>query len=164
MLQIYMDSFHGCYEDTIRDYRHFTTLYVAVRFLHLLISSVFNYNLYLPAAALLIVFTLALVAKFQPYKCKRSNTVDIILLLITISGYISSSMYYAGPVGFMYPKWLGIIVSSVFVLILLFYLVFLILVQVLPKAVQCFMNCKTLLKNKIKPSNKNMEDRALLNH
>ena len=97
MLQIYMDSFHGCYEDTIRDYRHFATLYVAVRFLHLLMSSVFNYNLYLPAAALLFVFTLALVAKFQPYKCKRSNTIDIILLLVTISGYISSSMYYAGP-------------------------------------------------------------------
>ena len=114
MLHIYMDSFHGCYEDNTSDYRHFATLYLAVRFLHLLMSSVFNYNLYLPAAALLFVFALALVAKFQPYKCKRNNTVDIILLLVMISGYISSSMYYAGPVGFMYPKWLGMI--TIFVL------------------------------------------------
>ena len=135
MLHIYMDSFHSCYEDNTSDYRHFATLYLAVRFLHLLMSSMFNYNLYLPAAALLFVFALALVAKFQPYKCKRNNTVDIILLLEMISGYMSSSMYYAGPVGFMYPKWLGIITSSVSVLILLCYLVFLILVQVLPKAI-----------------------------
>ena len=85
MLHIYMDSFYGCYEDNTSDYRHFATLYLAVRFLHLLMSSVFNYSLYLPAAALLFVFTLALVAKFQPYKCKRNNTVDIILLLVMIS-------------------------------------------------------------------------------
>ena len=47
MLHIYMDSFHGCYEDNTSDYRHFATLYLAVRFLHLLMSSMFNYSLYL---------------------------------------------------------------------------------------------------------------------
>ena len=87
-LQIYMDSFHSCYEDTAHDYHHFATLYLAVRFLNLLMSSVSNFNLYLPAAAFLFVFTLALVAKFQPYKCKRNNTVDIILLFAMISGYM----------------------------------------------------------------------------
>ena len=66
----------------------------------------FILKLYLPAAALLFVFTLAIVAKFQPYKNKRNNTVDIIILLTTISGYnISLTMYYTG--GFMYPKWLS---------------------------------------------------------
>ena len=30
VLQIYMDSFHGCYEDTAHDYCHFATLYLAV--------------------------------------------------------------------------------------------------------------------------------------
>ena len=54
VVQIYMDSFHGCYEDTAHDYRHFATLYLAVRFLNLLIASVFDHNLYLPAAALLL--------------------------------------------------------------------------------------------------------------
>ena len=97
-LQIYMDSFHSCYEDTLHDYRHFAVLYLAVRFLNLLISTVFNFTVYLPAAALVFVFTLTLVAKFQPYivKHKRRNTVDIVLLLTTISGFISSSMYLAG--------------------------------------------------------------------
>ena len=161
-LQIYMDSFHGCYEDTAHDYRHFATLYLAVRFLNLLMSSVFNYNLYLPAAAFLFVFTLALVAKFQPYKCKRNNTVDIILLLAIISGYMSSAMYYAG--GFMYPKWLNEITTSISALILLCYMVFLILSQVFPMVVKCFKKYKILLMSKIKASVVNVEDRALLEH
>ena len=161
-LQIYTDSFHGCYEDTAHDYRHFATLYLAVRFLNLLMSSVFNFNLYLPAAAFLFVFTLALVAKFQPYKCKRNNTVDIILLFTMISGYMSSSMYYAG--GFMYPKWLNGITVSISILILLCYLVFLILAQVLPMVVKCFKKYKILLMSKIKASVVNIEDRALLDH
>ena len=29
-LQIYMDAFHGCYEDTTHDYCHFASLYLAV--------------------------------------------------------------------------------------------------------------------------------------
>ena len=110
VLKIYMDSFHGCYEDTPHDYHHFATLYLAVRFLHLLMSSVFILKLYLPAAALLFVFTLALVAKFQPYKNKRNNTVDIIMLLAIISGCISSTMYYTG--GIVYPKLLSEITYS----------------------------------------------------
>ena len=47
VIQIYMDSFHGCYEDTTHDYRHFATLYLSVRFLNLLLSSIFNYTLYI---------------------------------------------------------------------------------------------------------------------
>ena len=58
MLQIYMDSFNGRYDDTLHDYRHFAALYLAVRFLNLLMASisVFNFTIYLPAAAL--VFSL----------------------------------------------------------------------------------------------------------
>ena len=48
-------------------------------------ASVFNFTVYLPAAALVFVFTLALVAKFQPYKYKRNNTVDITFLFTTKS-------------------------------------------------------------------------------
>ena len=165
VLKIYMDSFHGCYDDTIHDYRHFATLYLAVRFLNLLMSSVFNFDLYLPAAALLFVFTLALVAKFQPYKNKRNNTVDIIMLLAIISGYISSTMYYAG--GFMYPKWLSGITSTISVLIFLSYLTFLILARILPSTKQCFNTECTVHKliSKISRVNgKSVEERSLLNH
>jgi Ca2+/H+ antiporter len=111
-------------------------------------SSVFNYNLYLPAAALVFVFALALVAKFQPYKHKRSNTVDIILLLAIITAYTTSGMRYAEQ--FMFPKLLNSITIGISVLIILSYQVFLILAFVLPKAIQCCKKCKTLLMSKIK--------------
>ena len=158
-----MDSFHGCYEDSPHDYRHFATLYLAVRFLNLLMSSVFNFDLYLPAAALLFVFALALVAKFQPYKNKRNNTVDIIMLLATISGYISSTMYFAG--GIMYPNWLSGITSVISVLIFLSYLTFLILSRILPSTKQCFNECKVhkLLSKINRVNGKNVEKRSLLN-
>ena len=161
VLQIYMDSFHGCYEDTAHDYRHFATLYLAVRFLNLLMASVFNYILYLPAAALVFVFTLALVAKFQPYKSKRNNTVDIILLLATITAFISSTMHYAEE--FMYSNLTNDLIIAISVLSFLGYLVFLILACAFPKALQCCKKCKTLLLTKIKMSEVNEEDRPLLN-
>jgi hypothetical protein len=151
-----MDSFHGCYEDTAHDYRHFATLYLAVRFLNLLLSSVFNFTLYLPAAALVYVGALALVAKFQPYKHKRNNTLDIILLLFFIITFISSGMHYAE--GFMYPKWLNGITIVISASIVLGYLVF---ACVLPRTIQCCKKCKIFL---IKMSEVNEGDRALLNH
>jgi hypothetical protein len=159
-----MDSFHGCYEDTTHDYRHFAALYLAVRFLNLLMSTVFSYNLYLPAAALVLVFALALVAKFQPYKHKRNNTVDIILLLTIITTYTSSSMYYVER--FMYTKLLNEITVGVPFLIVFSYPVFLILASVLPKAIQCCKKCKTLLMSKIKKidAEVNEGERALLNN
>jgi hypothetical protein len=91
---------------------------------------------------LVFVFALALVAKFQPYKHKRSNAVDIILLFTIISAYTSSSMYYAEI--FMYPRLLNEIIVGIPVLIVFSYLVFFILASVLPNAIQCCKKCKTL--------------------
>ena len=161
VIQIYMDSFHGCYEDTAHDYRHFATLYLAVRFLNLLMSSIFNYTLYLPAAALVFVFALALVAKFQPYKKKGSNIVDIILLLTIISAFISMTMHYAEE--FMYTNLANEVIVAISILIVLGYLVFLILACIFPKVIQCCKKYKTLLLTKIKMSEVNEEDRPLLN-
>ena len=88
----------------------------------------------------MVVFTLALIAKFQPYKNKGNNTVDIILLLTLIIPFISSSMHYAGE--FMYQNWLSEITTVISVLIILSYQVFLILAYVFPKAIQCCKKCK----------------------
>jgi hypothetical protein len=137
-----MDSFHGCYEDSTHDYRHFATLYLAVRFLNLLMASVFNYILYIPAAALVFVFALTLIATFQPYKHKRSNTVDIIMLLMMITNFISSSMSYSAG-RFMYPKWLK---RFLYALISLGYLVFLILACVLSQIVWCYKKMQNTLE------------------
>ena len=163
-LQIYMDTFHGCYEDTTHDYRHFASLYLTVRFLNLLMASLFNHNLYILAATLLFVFTLTLVAKFQPYKYKRSNTVDIVMLLAIISMGMSLSMYFAG--GIMFTKWLVEITAIIAILIILSYLLFLILARLLPTAKQCVTKCTFLTKRmiKVKDSETNVEDQVLLIH
>ena len=161
VLQIYMDSFHGCYEDTAHDYRHFATLYLSVRFLNLLLQSLLDYSLYLSSATVVFVFALTLVAKFQPYKNKRNNTIDIILLLTVIIAFISSSMHYAEE--FMYPKLPNGIIVIISIFIILGYQVFLILACVFPKVIQCCKKCKTLLLTKIKLSEVNEEDRPLLN-
>ena len=131
-----------------------------MRFLNVLISSIFDFTLYLPAAALVFVFALALVAKFQPYKNKRNNTVDIILLLTVISTFISSTMHYAEE--FMYPKLLNGITVAISVLIVLGYQVFLILACVFPKAIQYCKKCKILLIKMMCEVNEG--DRALLIH
>ena len=111
-------------------------------------ASVFNFILYLPAAALVFVFILALVATFQPYKKKRDNIVDIIMLLAIISAFISATMHYAED--FMYPNLANEVIVAISVLIVLGYLVFLILACVFPKAIQCYKKYKTLLLTKIK--------------
>ena len=87
----------------------------------------------------MFVFAITLVAKFQPYKNKRNNTVDIILLLTIIIAFASSSMNYAE---FMYPRLLNRIIVILSVLIILGYQVFLILACVFPKAIQCCKNVK----------------------
>ena len=53
-------------------------------------ASIFNFNLCLLAAALLLVFTLALVAKYQPYEYKRNNAIDTVMLLAIISRGVGS--------------------------------------------------------------------------
>ena len=84
-LQIFTDTFHGCYKDKRR---HFAALYLAVRFLNLLFLSTVHYSLYFKALELMLVVTLALVAKNQPYKKKWNNHVDMAMLTALISWYI----------------------------------------------------------------------------
>ena len=167
-LQIYMDAFHGCYEDTAHDYRHFATLYVAVRFLNLLAVSVFSIKLYGPVASIIFTFTLALVAKFEPYKCKKNNTVDIFILLAMITIYTSASMRFMEF--WLFPTWLNAIISGTAALAIYGYLLFLILSKhnVFLKIAQCFKKSKPFLNflryGKIEHGEVNMEDQALLNH
>ena len=93
---------------------------MAVRFLNLLMVSEVSFWLYAPAVSILFTFTLALVAKFQPYKCKRSNTANIVMLLAIITAYTSSIMY--SMESFLFPKWLRIVIVGVAILIIYGYM------------------------------------------
>ena len=143
-LQLFMDTFHGCYKDSEYDYRHFAALYLAVRFFNLLLLAIIrNHAGYAPAATLLFVFALTLVAKFQPYKSKKSNTVDIVLLLTLITGSVLLTLRYA--VGLEYPRLVYSIAFTVVVLIPQSYMLFLALACIGTKTLQCFSRSKALL-------------------
>ena len=131
-LKIFMDAFHGCYENTPRDCRQFATLYLALRFFNLLMYSVFYEKVYFPTASLLLVFVLALVAKFQPYKERRNNTVDMVMIVALISGHASLLFHhidlYPG-----YPKWVNGVIVGIAALIPPSYIVFLFLAHISTK-------------------------------
>ena len=92
-LQVFMDSFHGCFkDDAAHDYRHFASLYLALRFVHPLLFMLLGYGLYFPIASFLIIIVMVLIVKYQPYKCKNSNLVDTILLLVLVTAYIAQTM------------------------------------------------------------------------
>ena len=115
-LQIFMDAFQGCYEHTPCDCRYFAAYYLSLRFLNLLFYAIFNEGQYFPLASLLLVFTAIFVTKLQPYKKKRSNTLDVVFLSACFTGYTSMSVQlYKSP---MIPKWVTGVVASISVLIL----------------------------------------------
>jgi hypothetical protein len=164
-LQIYMDAFHGCYEDTTHDYRHFATLYMAVRFFNLLVISVFSIKLYTPAASIIFTFTVALIAKFQPYKSKKNNTADIVMLLAMITMYTATSMHSLDL--WLFPNWLNGIILGTAALTIYCYLLFLISSKhnIFLKVAQCFKKRRPFLTfGKIEHNEVNVEDQALLSH
>ena len=131
-LKILMDAFHGCYEHTPRDCRQFATLYLALRFFNRLLYSVFYEKVYFPTASLLLVFALALVAKYQPYKERRSNTVDMVMIVALISGYTSILLSYIDLYP-GYPKWVNGVIVGIAALIPPSYIVFLFLAHISTK-------------------------------
>ena len=74
------------------DYRHFASIYLALRFVQPLLFILLNYGLYFPIASFLIIIVMGLIVKYQPYKCKNSNLVDTILLLVMISGSLAQTL------------------------------------------------------------------------
>ena len=147
-LKIFMDAFHGCFEDTSHDYRHFATLYLALRFINLVLFSVFSYRLYLPATSLLIVFTLVLVTKFQPYKNKRNNIFDMIYFLSVISAYISMLMW--SSICPMIPKWVNGVVTGIAALIPITIVLVPIITTVFPKALNLLAKFTKLLLKRMR--------------
>ena len=168
-LQLFMDAFNGCYKDNDgHDYRHFAALYLAVRFFNLLLLSVLrSTNAYCVAATLLTVFALTLVAKFQPYKRKSTNTVDIVMLLTLLTGLVIVDLWYTS--GLRYPKWLFGVSLSIVGLLPPSYIVYLAVAHFKPKISRCFRRIRTLRlflrlkRNKQREDSEDSES-TLLNH
>ena len=159
-----MDTFHGCYKDGEHDYRHFAALYLAVRFLNLLLLSLLrSTNAYCIAATLLVAITLTLVANFHPYKRQSTNTVDIVMLLTLITGFVSVAMWYTS--GLRYPKWVFGIVLSFVGLLPPDCILCLTIAHIKPKILGCFRRIKIVLSERKSQheSGEDDEDSTLLN-
>ena len=140
-LHIFMDAFQGCYEDTSNDFRYFAAYYLSLRFLNLLFYVTFNKRQYFPAMSLLIVFTLVIVTKLQPYKNKRSNTLDVVYLFSLFTGYTSTLMQLG--VHPMIPNWAISVVMSISVSIPMCVIAIVAISNVFPKAPEYFAFFKT---------------------
>lgn len=138
---------------------------MAIRFFNLLVISVFDLKLYAPVASLLFTVTLALVAKFQPYKNKRSNTVDIVMLTAMIFGYTSTTIHFLQYT--LYPKWLNGLIVGVAILIVYCYLLYIISVRISTRAKlyltrnKLFSKFKRMCKIK---SSSGEDNQAILGH
>ena len=162
-LQIFMDAFHGCYDDSCHRYRHFATLYLALRFLNLVLYSLFNYRLYLLTASLMLTFTVVLVAMFQPYRYKYTNKFDVICLLTVVILYTSMLMQLS--VSPMIPKWVNGVVVTITGLTPVILVMCLTLATLMPKAWKCFIRGKVLLVEKLvkQPCNQYVKEQASIN-
>ena len=145
-LKIFIDTVHGHYKDNMR---LFASLYLAVRFLNLLFLSVLRYSYYFKASILMFVTTLVLVARCQPYKCKKSNTIDTVMLFAVISFYVEE-IYSADSVTdeMLYPLWFNSIIGFILVMILLCYPVGLVLAKAFPVISRCVRTIRSKLLKK----------------
>ena len=108
------DAFQGCYRTHPRDMRYFSALYLLLRVLMLALMSAFPTSIMLYTSGILSLAWAALVAVFQPYKVKTHNTVDVVLLLLMGTYFIS---YHASAVLF-YMKQISM--ANIAVLVLVF--------------------------------------------
>ena len=112
--------------------RHFAALYLAIRFFNLLLLSTSHNNL--KASTVVFVITSILVARYQPYKHKKYNIVDVFLLLTLISVCLEE---ISSSDASMYPRLLQQIATFIVASIPPSYGMCLVIIKVLPTMSRC---------------------------
>ena len=164
-LQLIMDAFLGCYKDSKHDCRHFAALYLALRFFKLLLLSVLRNKIAVySVTTLLFVLALTLVAYFRPYKCKKRNIIDIVMLLTLVIGSVLLTI--ESTIGLKYHKLFDIIGFAAVASIPFISMLLLALTHIKTKALQCFRRSKVFLlerMNQILKEDESEDRPALLN-
>ena len=81
-LHAFMDAFQGSYRIEPHDLRYFSAFYLLLRMLILLQPHIFQSTLSFLASGLLSFASAAVIAIFQPYKVRKHNTVDSVMLML----------------------------------------------------------------------------------
>ena len=100
----------------------------------------------------MLVLTSVLVARCQPYKCKKSNTIIDTVMLFVVTGVYVEVMYFAEVTDeslLSYPYWWNGIIGCILGMILLCYLVGLVLVKVFPVISRCACITRSELLKKL---------------
>ena len=137
-----------------------------MRFFNLLLFSMLRStctNAYWVTATLVIVITLTLVAKFQPYKRKRTNTVDITMLLTLITGLVSVALRRTSAL--QYPRLVFDVTLSAVALLPPSYVVCLAVGHTKPKISRCLRRIKRIFVETLNqcPLEEGSDDVTLLN-
>ena len=96
VLNIFMDTFNGCYRAESKYYSLFAAVYVLLRVINLLLFSVLQGLPYFSCAGYVVTLALVLVAVFRPYLRMWHNLADVMLLLciLTYNQYVYTIMYF----------------------------------------------------------------------
>ncbi len=91
-LHIFMDAFQGCCKDGTngtKDCRWYVALHLWVRITLFFVTAITLSTSWLPFVTFVIIIMLILVTVFHPYKSRTSNTVESILLLVSVFNLVS---------------------------------------------------------------------------
>ena len=101
-LNLFMDTFQGCYKDgtaDTRDLRSFSCLYFLLRLFFILVRLLATYGWHWGVVMLLFASATIIIATFKPYKWNVHNFINIamlgILMLISIAISWSSSIVHS---------------------------------------------------------------------
>ena len=94
VLNIFMDTFYGCYRTESRYYSLFAAVYIVLRIVNQFFLSAIETELYFFYAGYATIVALSLVATIRPYTNKCQNIADITLLLCLLTYYLFRNSLY----------------------------------------------------------------------
>ena len=92
----------------------------------------------------MFIITIILVARYQPYKCKKSNTVDIVMLFVLSAMHLGEMFLTAGAV---YAHWMNSILVALLSAIPPLYGLYLILTKVFHIFSRCMNRNNIMMKS-----------------
>ena len=127
-LNLFMDTFQGCYKDgtaDTRDLRSFSCLYFLLRLFFILVRLLATYGWHWGVVMLLFTLATIIIATFKPYKRNIHNFIDIAMLgLLMLLFYFYLMMIIDSSFTGQFPLHLFYVCITLCLLPILYFLVF----------------------------------------
>ena len=127
-LDLFMDTFQGCYKDgtaTTRDLRSFSCLYFFLRLSFIMVRLSATYGWHWGVIVLLFVLATIIIATFKPYKQNIHNVIDIVMLgILMLVFYFYLMMIIHSSFTDQFPLQLFYVTITLCLLPMLYFLAF----------------------------------------